>query len=507
MKENIIMGLMTVFSAGNLLAALLGTVLGIAFGAMPGLSATIGIAVLIPVSYGMEPATGLILLAGVYVGACYGGSISAILVNTPGTPGAAATSWDGNPMAMKGQAREALTESAVASFWGTVIGFVALLTIAPSLAKFSLRFSTQENICLAIFGLTIIASLSKDVFKGLIGGCVGLLLGSFGMDPQYGFARFTFGQMSLITGLPTVPVLVGIYSISQLLSMVIDRNGTVNVDDSLSKVGKYRVKLKDLFYRPLTYLYCGILGVIIGIIPAAGTSIAGFMGYNEARRISKHPELFGTGVREGISGPESANNGVIGGSLIPMMTLGIPGNAVSAVLMGALMLHGMTPGNDLFTTKAAVTYPFIFGILTSAIIMVIVGMTCASQFAKVNRIPENYLAAGILAMTVLGAFSSANSFSHVYIMLICGVLAYFLKRAKIDLSAVVLGFILGPVAEKGLVRTIVKTHSFGGMVTSVLSRPICIVLLVASVLSFAYPLIRKSRERKKAEAAAKAAQA
>lgn len=498
--ENILMGLTTAIAPGNLLAALLGTVLGIAFGAMPGLSATIGIAVLIPVSYGMEPATGLILLAGVYVGATYGGSISAILVNTPGTPSAAATGWDGHPMALKGHAQEALIESATASFWGTVIGFVALLTIAPSLAEFSLRFSTQENICLAIFGLTIIASLSDNIIKGLIGGCIGLLLGCFGMDPQYGFARFTFGQMDLLTGLPTVPTLVGIYSISQLLSMVAKRDGTVNMDSSLNMINKYRIKLRDFCYYPLTYLYCGIVGVIIGIIPAAGTSIAAFMGYNEARRISKTPELFGTGHREGIAGPESANNGVIGGSLIPMMTLGIPGNAVSAVLMGALMLHGMTPGNDLFTTKANVTYPFIFGILTAALLMAVVGVTFAKQFAKVNRIPQNYLTAGILVMTVLGAFSTANTFSHVYIMLVCGVLGYFLKRMNIDLSAVVLGFILGPIAEKGLVRTIVKTGSLGGTIQSMLTRPICVVLLLVSLVSFCYPLIRKNMAKKKSAA-------
>lgn len=302
--ENILLGLTTAIAPANLLACLLGTCLGIAFGAMPGLSATIGIAVLIPVSYGMEPATGLILLAGVYVGATYGGSISAILVNTPGTPSAAATSWDGHPMALNGHATEALIESATASFWGTMVGFAALLTIAPGLAEFSLRFSTQENVCLAVFGLTIIASLSKDIIKGLIGGCIGLLLGTFGMDPQYGFPRFIFGQMELLTGFPTVPTLVGLYSISQVLSMVAKRDGTLNMEGSFNMLNKYRLKLRDLCCYPITYLWCGIVGVIIGIIPAAGTSIAAFMGYNEAKRISKTPELFGTGhlsAREGLA--------------------------------------------------------------------------------------------------------------------------------------------------------------------------------------------------------------
>ena len=495
MLSNIMLGLTTALSPINLIAILGGTVLGICFGAMPGLSATMGIAVLIPVSYGMEPATGLILLASVYVGATYGGSISAVLVNTPGTPSAAATGWDGHAMALKGHGTEALIESAVASFWGTFIGFVALLTIAPPLANFSLKFSSQENVCLAIFGLTIIASLSsKNILHGLIGGVVGLLLGCIGMDPQYGMARFTFGQMSLMTGFPTVPTLIGLYSISQLLSMVAKKNATMNMDNALSSMNKYRISLRDLIRKPLIYLVCGIEGVIIGIIPGAGGSVAAFMGYDQAKRMSKTPEEFGKGCRDGISGPESANNGVIGGALIPMMTLGIPGNAVTAVLMGALMLHGLTPGNDLFTVKANITYPFIFGLLFSAIVMGVIGVLGAAQFAKVNRIPQNFLASGILVLTVLGAFSCSNSYADVYIMLVCGVLGSILKFLKIDLSAVVLGYILGPIAEKGWVRTfIMNGNSVPNALMSIIQRPICIILIIMSIIFLALPFINRKR--------------
>ncbi len=496
MLSNIMMGLSISLSPANLFAALLGTALGIAFGAMPGLSATMGIAVLIPVSYGMDPATGLILLAGVYVGATYGGSISAILVNTPGTPSAAATGWDGHAMALNGHGTEALIESATASFWGTVIGFVALLTIAPSLAKFSLRFSTQESVMLAVFGLTIIASLSsKHILKGIMGGIVGLLLGSIGMDPQYGMARFTFGQMSLVSGLPTVPTLIGLYSISQLIGMIVKKDATVNMDSAISAINKYKIGLKDLCCYPLTYLWCGIVGVIIGIIPGAGGSIAAFMGYDQAKRLSRHPEKFGTGYREGIAGPESANNGVIGGALIPMMTLGIPGNAVTAILMGALMLHGLTPGNDLFTAKANITYPFIFGLLISALIMVVIGVSCATQFAKVNQIPQNFLASGILVLTVLGAFSCSNSYADVVIMLCCGILGYLLRFMKIDLSAVVLGYILGPIAERGFVRTVIMEGSIGGALASIVVRPICIVLIVMSLFFLVLPIYNARKEK------------
>lgn len=502
MLSNIIMGLTTAFLPMNLLAALGGTDLGICFGAMPGLSATMGIAVLIPVSYGMSPATGLILLAGVYVGATYGGSISAILVNTPGTPSAAATGWDGHAMALDGHGTEALIESATASFWGTIIGFIALLTIAPALANFSLKFSTQETVMLAVFGLTIIASLSsKHILKGIMGGVIGLLLGCVGMDPQYGFARFTFGQMSLVSGLPTVPTLIGLYSISQLLGMIVKKNATVNMDDALAAKDNYKIKLRDLCCYPITYLWCGIVGVIIGIIPGAGGSIAAFMGYDQAKRLSKHPEKFGTGWREGVAGPESANNGVIGGALIPMMTLGIPGNAVTAILMGALMLHGLTPGNDLFTVKADITYPFIFGLAVSAFIMVVVGVLGARQFAKVNRIPQNFLASGILVLTVLGAFSCNNSYADVIIMLACGILGYVLKQQKIDLSAVVLGYILGPLAERGMVRTMIMEGGLGGAIASIVTRPICIVLIIMSAFFLVLPIYNARKEAKAKRAA------
>lgn len=405
-------------------------------------------------------------------------------------------------MALNGHGTEALIESATASFWGTIIGFIALLTIAPALANFSLKFSTQETVMLAVFGLTIIASLSsKHILKGIMGGVIGLLLGCVGMDPQYGFARFTFGQMSLVSGLPTVPTLIGLYSISQLLGMIVKKNATVNMDDALAAKDNYKIKLRDLCCYPITYLWCGIVGVIIGIIPGAGGSIAAFMGYDQAKRLSKHPEKFGTGWREGVAGPESANNGVIGGALIPMMTLGIPGNAVTAILMGALMLHGLTPGNDLFTVKADITYPFIFGLAVSAFIMVVVGVLGARQFAKVNRIPQNFLASGILVLTVLGAFSCNNSYADVIIMLACGILGYVLKQQKIDLSAVVLGYILGPLAERGMVRTMIMEGGFGGAIASIVTRPICIVLIIMSAFFLVLPIYNARKEAKAKRAA------
>lgn len=503
MLETLMLGLQGVLTVTNVLALLGGTVLGIAFGAMPGLSTTMAIVVLIPVSYGMDPLTGLVMMAGAYVGGTYGGSISAILINTPGTPAASATVLDGHPMALKGHGQEALIESAVASFWGTLIGVAALLTIAPALAKFSLRFSSQENVWLALFGLSIIASLaSKSLLKGCIGACIGFMIGCVGADPQYGIARYTFGSLSLYSGLATVPKLIGFYSVSQLIGMVVtifSRKAEGKEKSHILELNKYRVSLKDVCLYPFTYLYCGVLGTVIGIIPACGTSIAAFLGYNEAKRISKHPELFGTGYREGVAGPESANNAVIGGSLIPMMTLGIPGNNVSLVLMGALMLHGMTPGNDLFTTKAHITYPFIVALAFAALIMVIVGLAFAKQFARINSIPEHYLSTAIMVLVTIGALSCSNNYFDVYVMLFCGVVGYFCKRMDIDLTAVVLGSVLGPMAEKGLLRSIALCGGVGPAFVSMLQRPICLILMAMTFISLALPFVQKAKEKKKGE--------
>lgn len=499
---NFLMGLTSCLIPTNLLALLGGTILGIAFGATPGLSTTMALVVLIPVTYGMDAVTGLVMMAGAYVGGVYGGSISAILINTPGTPSATATALDGHPMARAGRGQEALTESAVASFWGTVIGFVALMTIAPQLARFSLKFASQESVWLALFGLSVIASLaSKSLLRGCIGACIGFMLGCVGTDPQYGYVRYAFGDYHLFSGLASVPMIIGIFSVTSLINLVIEdyqrvKAAKMGEKQEILKTGKYKITLKDLCMYPLTYLWCSIVGVVVGIIPACGTSIAAFLGYNESKRLSKHPELFGTGVREGISGCESANNAVIGGSLIPMMTLGIPGNAVSMVLMGSLMLHGLTPGNDLFTTKAHITYPFMVAILIASFVMMLLGIAFAPQFAKVNNIPNYWLATGIVILITIGSFSCTNNYFDIFVMLFFGVLGYFAKRMQIDTTAILLGAVLGPMAEKGLMRSIALCGSLSGAAASMFQRPVCVVLMALTVASLCAPLFSKLKKGK-----------
>lgn len=502
MIANFLMGWNALMTWQNLLSALGGTVFGIIIGAMPGLSVTMAIVVLIPVTYGMPDLTGLVMMAGAYVGGTYGGSISAILVNTPGTPGSVATAFDGHPMALKGRGQEALIESATASFWGTVIGFIALMTIAPALATFSLKFSAQETVWLALFGLSVIASMaSKNMLKGAISACIGFMLGCIGSDPKFGYMRYTFGSYKLYSGISLIPMIIGFYSVSQLIGMVVEclekvKAGTQNL--TILKLNKHKLSLKDICYYPLTYLWCSVIGVVVGIMPAAGTGIAAYMGYDQGKRLSKTPELFGTGIREGLAGPESANNAVIGGSLIPMLTLGIPGNNVSLVLMGAMMLHGLTPGPALFTEKADILYPFMTAILVAAVFMVAVGVIFAPQFAKVNSIPEHFLATLILVLITIGSFSCSNNYFDVYMMLFCGILGYLCKQWDLNVTAIVLGATLGKIAEKGLIRAVTLCNGVGPAVISLFTRPISLVLMILTVGSFLLPSINKKRDQKKA---------
>lgn len=499
MLENIMVGLSVAFQPFNILIVAAGVALGICFGALPGLSASMGVAVLIPLTYSMDPVPGLIMLAGVYCGATYGGSISAVLINTPGTPANAATALDGHAMTKLGKGKEALTESIVASFWGGIISALALLLIAPALARFSLRFGPQENALLGVFGLTIIASLcSKSLLKGAIGGVLGLLIACVGMDPVTGWPRYTFNSMGLLTGVPQVPALIGLYSISQVLSMVIAKQRYIVNDDVLNEMKTKKASLRDLIRYPRIYLESGIIGVIVGIIPGAGGNIASFLSYNEAKRLSKTPEEFGHGSREGVAASEAGNNGVTGGALIPMLTLGIPGNAVTAILLGGLMIQGLYPGNDLFTNRANITYPFIIGFFLANLFMLLEGLFASTWFAKIVKVPSNFLAAGILVLTIVGAFAINNSMSDVYVMLVFGVIGFVLKQIDFDPTPIVLGMILGSITERGLMQSITLNHGMLPALQSMLTRPICLVLIAMSLVSLAVPLYQARKTAKKA---------
>ncbi|ABR49222.1 protein of unknown function DUF112, transmembrane [Alkaliphilus metalliredigens QYMF] len=492
--SDILFGLGNALNWINLIAALLSVSAGILVGALPGLSAAMGVALLIPVTFGMPADTALIALAGVYCGAIYGGSISAILLHTPGTSSAAATAIDGYQLTLKGQAGKALGTATIASFIGGILSTIALYLLSPPLAKLALSFGPSEYFWLSIFGLTIIAGVSsKSIIKGLLSGVIGLAISTVGMDPITGVARFTFGVRYLLDGVPFTAMLIGLFSMSQVLIMaeekIKDKRKAKDLED--------RVMLSWAEIKRImpTCLRSTVIGTVTGILPGAGGTIAAYMGYNEAKRFSKNKEEFGHGSIEGIAGAEAANNAVTGGSLIPTLTLGIPGNSVTAILLGGLIIQGMRSGPELFTSHAKITYTFFAGFAIVNIFMLIVGLLAGKHFAKVASVKDSILIPIVFGLSVIGSYSIYNRIFDVWVMLIFGIIGYFVKKLDLNPAAMVLALILGPIGESGLRRTLILSRgSYGAFFSSTVSW----VLIVMSLVSLFSPMLMEKLAEGKA---------
>ncbi len=488
-----------VFKLSNLLIAAGGVLTGIIFGGLPGFTAAMGVAILLPLTFGMDPATGLILLGSLFAGAMYGGSIAAILINTPGTPSAAATVLDGYPMCKKGLAGEALRESVFASFLGGIFGVTVLLLFAPPLARISLMFGPPEYFLLALFGMTIIATISeKAIFKGLMAGVFGMFVGTIGMDPLLGIPRFTMGIPNLLDGVELVPAMIGLFSIPETMEMIRrhvhpeeDLRETMCADLRNIKIGF--PKLGHIIKFIPIYIRSSIIGTIVGILPGAGGSIASFMAYNETKRASKHPEQFGTGIPEGVAAAESANNAMSAGAMIPMLTLGVPGDSVAAIMMGGLMVHGLQPGAELFARNANVVYTFIIALYLANVFMLLYGTFFAPYFTLVTKTPRHYLAAAVILLTVMGSYALQGSMFDVYVMLAFGGIGYLMKCYGFSVIPTVLGIILGPLAENSLNTMIAISHG-QNLLLFIITRPISLVLLCLTLLSVAFPFYRRIKE-------------
>ncbi len=472
----------------NLIMAVTGVVIGITVGALPGFTPTMGIAILLPMTYTMDAASALILLGAIYCGAMYGGSITAVLINTPGTSAAAATAMDGYKMTLDGRAHEALTESAVASFWGGTVSVFALIFLAPPLAKIAFTFGPQEKFMMAMFGLTIIVSLSvNNLFKGLMMGCVGLLLACVGMDPINGLSRFTFGESFMLGGIAMIPCVIGLFSITQVLNSLM--NPIKDVDKTMIATFKNsHPTLKDLCRYPWVYIRSSIIGIIVGIIPGTGGDVASYVAHTFGKMISKEPEKFGNGSREGVAYCEAANNAVTGGTLIPTLTIGVPGNATTAVLLGGLTIHGLTPGYSLFTSNQHIIYPFILSLFIANFVMLLIGVFGAKRFALVTTTPHNILCGSVLMLSIMGSYAIRGSVKDVYMMLAIGIIGFFfIKSFKYNVVPIVLGLILGPIAEEGFSQAmILNGNSAVSVFASMSTRPVCILLFALIVLSVSY---------------------
>ena len=471
-----------------LLSILGGVAMGISFGAMPGLTSTMGVALLMPITFSMEPHIGMLLLIGIFCGAIYGSSITAILINTPGTPSAAATVLDGYKFTERGEAGRALGISTVASFGGGIISGVILILVAPQLAQIALKFNAPESFALAFFGLSIIASISgKDMVKGLMSGTLGLLLSLIGMDNVTAYTRFSFGSTYLMGGLAFIPVLVGLFALSQCFLTVeeiyVERTKAARTRNPLPT-------LKDLKTIAPTILRAGLTGTFIGIIPGAGGDISAFVSYDMERRVSKHPEKFGTGIPEGIAAPEASNNGTTGGALIPLLTLGIPGDANTAVMLGALMMHNLTPGPQLFLTKAETVNTLFAGFMLANVCMLILGFLGQPLFVKIVSIPKRVLVPVIIVMCTVGSFAINNNYYDIIIMLIAGLVGYFMSKGGYPLSPIVLALILGPMAEGNFRRSLVMSQ---GSYSIFLQRPFSAAFIIIGILSLLWPIISHMR--------------
>lgn len=497
--EHIIQSLSVVFSPISLVFMIVGTAFGIVCGALPGLGPSMAVILLLPFTYNMDPIVGIISLVAVNVGAQAGGSISSILLRVPGTPSAIATTFDGYPMALQGKAGRALGLAFTASAFGSIFSALAMLASAPLLAKVALKFQSAEYFALALLGLSCISSLgAKNQAKSLLAGCLGLLLSTIGLDAINGAERFIFGQSWLYGGIDYIPVMIGAYAIAEVYKNISEKCGGCVEEGEVEKNAKFEfVKIKDILSKWTTYVKASIIGTIVGIIPAAGGSIAAFIAYSEEVRASKTPELFGTGMEEGIIAAEASNNGAVGGSLVPTLTLGIPGSPVAAIIMAAFMLHGLTPGPLLLKQQPTMLYSIFIGIIVSSLLMVVLGKYISKEFTKILKLPYPLLATLIMVLGVVGAFSLRNNFTDVIVLFGFSFVGYFFNKYKYSTSAFVLGLILGKIAENSMRKQlIVSDGSWMGFIT----RPISLVIIILSLMAFFSPLVKQIMNKKKAEA-------
>lgn len=464
---------------------LFGTFLGIIIGALPGLTATTGVSIFLPMTFFMEPIPSFGFLLGIYCGGIYGGSITAILINTPGTPAAAATSIEGFPLARKGMAVKALDMALYASFVSGIISCICLIVVAPQLAKLAMKFSHAEYFALSVLGLSIVAGLSKgNTIKGLIGTCFGLILGIIGLDPINATARWTFGTKSMQNGVTLIPALIALFAVAEIFIQA--EEAYKKMDEERFEVSGQHLSLKEFAAQWKHILKSSLIGCFIGAVPATGSAVSAFLSYNEAKRTAKHPELFGKGSLEGIAASEAGNNGVTGSTLIPLLTLGIPGDSVTAVLLGALMVQGLTPGPLLFETNGDTVSGIYLILLVANVFMLLLGVIGIRFFYKITEVPKAILQPIILALCCIGTYASNTRQYELILMLTIGAIAYFMKKADIPTTPTLLALILGPTIERSLRSGLIASR---GSVTAFLFRPITAVILSVAVILLAVTIV------------------
>jgi putative tricarboxylic transport membrane protein len=485
----------SLFSFSTLSAIILGTLVGILIGALPGLGAVLALVLMLPLTYSMEPMAAILLLLATYQGAEYGGSISAVILGIPGTPAALVTVFDGNAMAKKGEPGKAIAYSLTASVFGGLAGGLALIFLSGPLVKFALSIGEPEFFLIGLLGLFAVGMLSSaDIVKSMIAAVLGLMVGTIGMDAFTGVTRFTFGRIELMEGIDLVALLVGMFAISELFIMVSkDLKVKYKTDQKglTSFVTRLEMKNVKKIIKPITV--GSLVGIVVGILPGMGAGPASWFSYTIAKKTSKSPETFGKGNPEGIAAPEAANNATVGGALLPLLTLGIPGSPSIAIIMGAFIIHGIQPGPKLFAAESDLVYGILYGFLLTTVALYILGKFITAGFVKMLTIPNPVLIPVILGISFIGAFSARSSYFDVWLALIVGIISLALIKLDFSLASFVLALILCPIIEESFRRSLILSQ---GSYSIFFTRPISLALIAIMLIILGFG-IKGALKRKK----------
>lgn len=486
MLESMVLGLLSIMTFKALGLMFVGTVFGIIFGAIPGLTATMGVAIGLPITFTLPPLEGIAFLCSIYIGGVSGGLISAILLRIPGTPSSIATVFDGGPMAERGEAGRALGIGIAYSTFGTLISLVFMIFVANPIASLALKFGPFEYFAVCVFALTIIASLSEGrMSRALISGVLGMIFATVGAAPIDGFPRFTFGIDSLAAGFEVLSCLIGLYAVAEVLAFT-------DEDASPKEIVRYKMKglgftLKEFKDQFVNFIRSSLIGIWIGILPGLGGATSNLIAYSMAKSASKEPEKFGTGVMDGIVASETANNASICGAMIPLLTLGIPGDAVTALILGGFMIHGLNPGPLLFQNNAGLVYGIYAALFISTIMMFAIEFYGIRIFTYVLKVPKTVLYPLVIVLAIIGSYGLNYRIGDVYALLIFGLLAWFMNIFKYPLAPFVLGFILEPIIETNLRRGL---SIAGGDFMVIFHKPIALSFMVLTVFAMIYPAIK-----------------
>lgn len=478
-------GFLSVLDPLTLLLIVAGLVIGVFLGALPGIGSSMAIVLALPFTYFLDVVPAIALLVTIYVGSTYGGSITAILFNTPGTPESVATTFDGYPLAQKGQAGKALGLAISSSAFGGIFAVLVMLFLSPWLSQFALKMHSSEYFALAFLGMAVISSIgSKNTIKAIISGLMGIFISTIGVDPITATDRFTFNSIELMNGISYIPIMIGAFALSEVFTQIVGNQDGDNDASSKIKVGAY--KLREFLSYKWVALKSSIIGTVIGILPGTGGSIASFVSYGVAMRTSKNQEEFGKGSEEGLVAPESSNNAAAGGAMIPTLILGIPGSPTTAVILAALILHGLQPGPQLLTDQPVLLYSVFFAMFIASVLTFVVGRFGIQVFELLLKLPYSIIATFIILLSLLGAFAVDNNIFNVWIMLIFGVVGYLMKIFDFSVPSLILGIVLGPLMEESFRRHLLLNN---GNYMSFFHSPITVIILSLSLLAILLPLV------------------